>query len=813
MEIRGDISVASGSFSVGATVEGSNTVTAENWEQNGFPNQTDQTISFVDGTRTFSIQPTGDSFDYIAEGIKHTSTGDTVVIDDVEGAHVIYYDGDTLTSLSNPNAYNVGIIIRTKTIVSLLYWNATDKELIYLGEERHGHSMSPSVHHYLHFTEGLRYLSGLGLNTITADGDGDIDSSAQFGIDAGGVCDEDIYHSPDAVVSSGGLPVYYMLGSGAAPRWVRHQPSGFTAVRYDEASLLAYNQYTGGSWQLTEVSNLDYVLIHVFVTTEKDNPLLALLGQEVYATVGAARAGATTEIRSLLTNSILFPEIRAIATVIFQTSTGYDNEVKARIVTTDDGDDYVDWRSETVSRVAISSSDHESLAGLQGGTTGEHYHLTDSEHTETLALPLVSGVLRADIAPGVFDEFNTVIGSGSLIALTTGKYNAGIGTSIFSELTTANNNVAMGYQALKIGVGNSNVGIGYQALVANSGGLYNTGIGYKTLCNNTTGYKNIAIGVAALQENISGSNNIAIGDSALEDSIGGRNNLAVGTNALHDHAGVSNYNIALGFNAVGDGTCSGECNIVMGSNAGCYINDGDNNIALGCESMYGYNAARMTGDDNIGMGYRTLYNNTTGLKNIAIGREALKDNTTGTHNIAHGDIALSDNVDGIGNVAMGSSAVHFNGGDYNIGVGFEALRGVSGNTGENNIALGYRSLYVMDGGDHNIALGENAGDTVATGNNNICIGQNADVSVGTLSNAMAIGQDAVASGANTLRLGNASTEVQCENLAVYGGINIPSGAPASSSATGTTGEMMWDNEFVYVCIGTNIWKRTQIATW
>ncbi len=42
---------------------------------------------------------------------------------------------------------------------------------------------------------------------------------------------------------------------------------------------------------------------------------------------------------------------------------------------------------------------------------------------------------------------------------------------------------------------------------------------------------------------------------------------------------------------------------------------------------------------------------------------------------------------------------------------------------------------------------------------------------------------------------------------------VSNGTPASSSATGTTGEIQWDANYIYVCIGTNIWKRVAISTW
>jgi len=336
----------------------------KNWNQNGFPTKSTSTISFTDGTNTFSIQPTGVNFQYFVAGIEYTSTGDTVVIDDTkEGIHAIYYDGSTLTATANPSAGDFDTYIRTKCLVSILYWDTSASEAIYVGEERHGYGMSPNTHNYLHFTVGLAYLSGIGLNTLSVDGGG-ATADAQFGVDAGSVSDEDLHLSISAVAAGTGLPIYYMLGS--TPEWQKHTEAGFSVRTLDGTSgtRLAYNQYVAPDWQLTDVGNNDFVLCHIFATTEKDNPMIAIMGQNKYTTKKNARAGALTEIHSLLLDDVLFPEIRAIATVIFQTNTGYASEVNARVVSTDEGDDYIDWRSEVISRTEISTTDHSSLSGL-----------------------------------------------------------------------------------------------------------------------------------------------------------------------------------------------------------------------------------------------------------------------------------------------------------------------------------------------------------------------------------------------------------------------------------------------------------------
>lgn len=38
-------------------------------------------------------------------------------------------------------------------------------------------------------------------------------------------------------------------------------------------------------------------------------------------------------------------------------------------------------------------------------------------------------------------------------------------------------------------------------------------------------------------------------------------------------------------------------------------------------------------------------------------------------------------------------------------------------------------------------------------------------------------------------------------------------APASATATGSTGQIIWDANYIYVCVATDTWKRVAIATW
>lgn len=362
-------------------------LTVEVTDTNGFPSaqKTGTTLSFVDGTRTFTITPTGSGFHYYMLGDKYEKTSaQSVVITNVEGLHAIYFDGSTLTAIANPTEAQEKDLIINKCFVSYIYWDATNSVGTYFADERHGISMSPETHEYLHHTRGTQYSSGLGLADFVTEADGSLDSHAQFSIAAGVIVDEDIENSSSAIASTVGMPIYYLDGASANMR--RIVETGFSVLTDTTAGSgatgrLVWNEFTGGAWQLTTATNNDFILCHIFAINgyAGEDQQIAIIGQAEYATVAQARTGAESEISSIMTQ-FPFEEIVIIGTVIFQTSDSYSNSVKARVRDTDSGDEYVDWRT-TELVAGAAPSDHENLSGLLGGAAADHYHMTAAQHT------------------------------------------------------------------------------------------------------------------------------------------------------------------------------------------------------------------------------------------------------------------------------------------------------------------------------------------------------------------------------------------------------------------------------------------------
>jgi len=344
-------------------------------------------ISFVNGTRTFTIEPQSGE-DYFSFWIKgrewRKESSEDLIITDVQGIHAIYYNSSgVLSEIANPTDSDIDDLIRNNALVTLIYWSVADSEQLYFGEERHGITMDGVTHGYLHFTEGLKYLSGLALGNFSINQSGDLSAHAQFSVALGAVTDEDIYLAIDAVTSATGLPIYYR--DGANGYWKREIESGFSVTNFGSGRL-NYNEDTGSTWQTTEVTNNDFVLCHIFATTNIEYPMIAVMGQEEYGNARSARAGANEEIANLLLGDLPTPEITPVATIIFQTSNGYANAVQGRTRTTDEGENYIDWRTAKIQRTSAAGS-HGSLSGLENDDHSQYLNLDGARDMNTGYVP------------------------------------------------------------------------------------------------------------------------------------------------------------------------------------------------------------------------------------------------------------------------------------------------------------------------------------------------------------------------------------------------------------------------------------------
>lgn len=314
------------------------------YEPTGFPNTTDSIMTFSDVTRTLTIAPVSGSFSYYNRGVLKTkSVPITYQISNVEGIHFIYIDeNDSFQELVNNENHE---LLYRNVYCAAIRWDGTNLKRVYFGEERHQY-MPWQDHVNHHEGHGTLYLNGLAIGNIISTGDGSLDSHATLSLTDGQIRDEDILHTiangiPQVLTPIAQIPVLYKEGAG---NWRKNTTTNFPVKSFVGGSgRLAYNQDVAGVWQQTEVPNNDFVLCHLFATNDKDNPIIAIQGENYYTTTITARAGATIEIKNLFWSGMPEEEFVPIATIIYQTGNTYANTVKAKIVQTDTGGDYIDW--------------------------------------------------------------------------------------------------------------------------------------------------------------------------------------------------------------------------------------------------------------------------------------------------------------------------------------------------------------------------------------------------------------------------------------------------------------------------------------
>lgn len=220
---------------------------------------------------------------------------------------------------------------------------------------------------------------------------------------------------------------------------------------------------------------------------------------------------------------------------------------------------------------------------------------------------------------------------------------AGDSNSLGWQYNTGSRNIALGHLAMQfLDSGNDCIAIGYQAL-QNTGLSRVNGVG-------VTANRCIAIGNFSQRTSIFSSDNISIGHNSFFNNVSGNGNVIIATNGGGGLNGKSGC-VIIGRNScptavensiisIGDGAMGGA----TGATLAC--------IAIGESALYN---ARSSG--SIGIGYRALFNLTTGFDCQAWGYQAGQSAVTATYSqfIGRGaDTTLSSVVN---SVCMGYGAI------------------------------------------------------------------------------------------------------------------------------------------------------------
>ena len=108
------------------------------------------------------------------------------------------------------------------------------------------------------------------------------------------------------------------------------------------------------------------------------------------------------------------------------------------------------------------------------------------------------------------------------------------------------------------------------------------------------------------------------------------------------------------------------------------------------------------------------------------------------------------------------------------------------------------------------AAGNTYSTAVGTAGNNYMI--TTGVSIGAGANVYAREVGAVANNWANTKLSNTSITIsgglKMTDIHLLNSVTIP-----LSTSTGNVGQISWDGDYLYVCVATNLWKRTQLLSW
>jgi hypothetical protein len=336
-------------------------------EPTGFEERTSSTLNFVASTRTFTFTPNNTII--WSKGVKTIYTISlSTQINNTTGSHYFYinengnytYSDGTSWSLESPSAP-----------IAYVYWNGADYFLL---EERHGCVMDGATHRNLHLTRGTQLLNGLlpfGYTVQAGAGTPTI-STVSFGITQGQIADEDITFSIGQFNQFSPYTILYRTVSGSGMwTWTQSMLPYLTA-----GSNIAYNR--SSDWSITEITtNNTWINSYVFATTTltpTGRNIFIIPSQASYSTLALAQA---ETVNTLQLGSLPFQEIVAIAKFTYRRVGSNPTTYNARL------EAYERLIGSNISITnAAAATNHNSLAGLQGGTTGEYYHLTEAQNSD-----------------------------------------------------------------------------------------------------------------------------------------------------------------------------------------------------------------------------------------------------------------------------------------------------------------------------------------------------------------------------------------------------------------------------------------------
>jgi len=510
-------------------------------EPTGFTDPDEVIVTGDNASRTVTLTGTVNAY-YIGRKISEITSGWTSRAHgtNTSTAYFLLYDGTTI-EWKDIATLDVNTFFQ-ELLIAISFYDSTNTTWVYQ-RECHGLEQWQS-HRSEHRLEGTYRQSGGGLSDYTLSST--TAAERRPSVAETQIFDEDLETINPSLASEGPYTQFYLTSTGIAS-FVRTQDD----IVPLSGSRPYYNEFTGGSWQQTLISNNYYMSIWlgvIPVASDANSQNLRYVwfqGQEQSSTLLGEQARSVNDV-SLGNFVNLTPEFVFTNQIIIRYQGG-------------------DWTIQDV--VALTGS----RSSQSSSPAGNYLTAVASDSTLT-GLGTSSSALGIDLA-----NPNTWTGAQD--------FNAGINIPEGDAYKIDNVDFIKSDGTFEIqigrGAGTSNTGANISQIGYNSGngnsGISQTAFGYYSGYGNSGTYQT-AFGSGAGYQN-SGNYQLAMGYNSGNYNVGGANSSVGYLSGFHNQ-GVNNS----GFGAQSGRQTIGDAGTFIGVSSGAY-NQGDYNTAFGVNSF------------------------------------------------------------------------------------------------------------------------------------------------------------------------------------------------------------------------------------
>jgi len=369
--------------SLSSAITGSTSSSLQPWidiNRCGFVDNNETSISFNSGTSVFTLSGLTSSWSYYRAGIKYTISGSkTITLPTTTGTYYVTINNTTGTLESGTTAWTLEDA--ALPVVTIRY-NSAYTPTYFMAEERHTIAIDRRIHKYLHQTRGTQYISGGQLDGPAVRNQ--TDAGNVFGVSATTIADEDLFLNLDALTKPNGTTLTYNLFYRTSPTTWGWKPTE-VPLKYNGANYMEWDNNgvmtsgTSGNWYNT------YLL---FSDQNLTGRYSIVMGRGEFNSLAAAQ-----NENPLYFDWTGIPIAESVLAYQFnwRTSNTYTSKGKCRL-------DVAPIKINISTTTTVGSgagTDHNTLAGLQGGTTNEFYHITNTDY---ITVTGISSALSTEVS-------------------------------------------------------------------------------------------------------------------------------------------------------------------------------------------------------------------------------------------------------------------------------------------------------------------------------------------------------------------------------------------------------------------------------